>query len=140
MEKTVVLSLADAEAMALAAEAKAIELGLKIVVTIIDQHGNMKYMRRMDGTASGSVRVSQMKAFTAASFPFSTKQLAARSSANPDGVNPYGGGAIPGFLLLEGGEPIFDGSGNHLGGIGISGATPELDGQCARAGISALVP
>lgn len=45
---------------------------------------------------------------------------------------PYGGGAIPGIILLPGGFPLFDNHGNHVGGSGISGATPELDESAAR--------
>lgn len=38
--------------------------------------------------------------------------------------------SVPGIVLLEGGLPIITKDGQHIGAIGISGATPELDGIC----------
>jgi glc operon protein GlcG len=128
------LSLSMSKTIADAAEAKAVELGLKIVVAIMDAHGNLKYFRRMDGNNFVSVRMAQLKAHTAASIPISTKALAARNAAMPNG--PYLG--VPGIVLLEGGLPIITSDGQHIGSIGISGATPELDGVCAQAGVDAV--
>ncbi|MDN7141491.1 heme-binding protein [Pseudomonas sp. JQ170] len=118
------------DAAARAAQAK----GFSIVISIVDNHGNLKHFHRMDNTSVGSIQVSQLKASTSAQFPVSTKVLAERSAGLP--ANPYA--SIPGFLLLEGGLPIMSKSGTHIGGIGISGATPELDGQFAQAAIDQL--
>ncbi|MGH8382325.1 GlcG/HbpS family heme-binding protein [Pseudomonas sp.] len=123
-----------AEKMLGAAERAAREKNLSIVVSIVDRHGNLKYFHRMDNTSVGSIQVSQLKASTSAQFPLSTKVLAERSAGLPG--NPYA--SIPGFLLLEGGLPIINKNGLHLGGIGISGATPELDAQFAQAAIDQL--
>ncbi|PSS57004.1 heme-binding protein [Pseudomonas sp. BBP2017] len=123
-----------AQTMADVAVRAAREKGFTIVVSIVDNHGNLKLFHRMDNTSSGSIQVSQLKASTSAQFPVSTKALAERSAGLAG--NPYG--SIPGFLLLEGGLPIINKNGMHIGGIGISGATPELDGQFAQAAIDAL--
>jgi len=40
--------------------------------------------------------------------------------------------------LLEGGLPILDKNGMHIGGIGISGATPELDARFAQVALEEL--
>ena len=56
------LSLEMAEKMADAAEAIALEKNLKIVIAIMDNHGNLKYYRRMDGNNFVSVRMAQLKA------------------------------------------------------------------------------
>lgn len=128
------LTLDMAKAIADAAEKKALENEIKIVISIYDNHGNLKYFRRMDGTSYGSIRVSQLKAKTSASFPISSKNLSERSAKMP--ANPYG--AIPDILLLGGGLPIFTKEKVHIGAIGISGATPELDELCAQAGIDAI--
>ncbi len=128
------ITIQAAKVLADGAVAKAVELGLRIVVAITDNHGNLKYFERMDNTASGSVKISQQKAYTSASLPVSTKDLGTRSSQVP--ANPYV--AIDGFLPLGGGLPIFINE-VHVGAIGISGATPDLDETCARAGIDALL-
>jgi len=128
------LSLTMAQKMANAAQAKATELGLKIVVAIMDNHGNLKYYFRMDGNNFVSVRMAPLKALTSASIPISTKALAESNAAMPNG--PYLG--VPGIVLLEGGLPIITKDGQHIGSIGISGANPELDGVCAAAGLEAI--
>jgi len=128
------LSLKMARKMADAAQAKAEEKNLKIVIAIMDNHGNLKYFRRMDDNNFVSVRMAQLKAMTSASIPISTKALAERSAAMPN--DPYL--AVPGIVLLEGGLPIITKDGQHIGAIGISGANPELDGICAQAGLDAI--
>ncbi|BDC34348.1 hypothetical protein Noda2021_03060 [Candidatus Dependentiae bacterium Noda2021] len=128
------LSLSMAKKMADAAEKSAFEKKLKIVIAIMDSHGNLKYYRRMDGNNFVSVRMAQLKALTSASIPISTKALAERNLNTPNG--PYL--SVPGIVLLEGGLPIITKDGQHIGSIGISGANPELDGICAQAGIDAI--
>lgn len=130
------LTLALAKKMADAAQKKAEELHLKICVSIIDDGGNLFYFFRMDHTSYGSIRISELKARTSASLPLSSKALGERNAGMPGG--PYGGGAIPGLLLLAGGLPILTATKAHLGGIGVSGATPDLDETCAHAGLEAI--
>jgi len=128
------LSLDMAKKMADGAEQKAKEKELKIVIAIMDNHGNLKYYRRMDGNNFVSVRMAPLKAMTSASIPISTKDLALRNEKMPNG--PYLG--VPDIVLLEGGLPIITKDGQHIGAIGISGANPELDGICAQAGLDVV--
>lgn len=128
------LSLELAKKMADSAEYKATELDIRIVIAIMDNHGNLKYYRRMDGNNLISVRAAPLKALTSASIPISTKDLAERNLMIENG--PYLG--VPGIVLLEGGLPILTKDGQHIGAIGISGANPELDGICANAAIDAI--
>lgn len=129
------LSLAMAKKIADAIEEKALADNLSIVLSIYDEGGNLKYFRRMDKTSYGSIRISQLKAKTSASLPLSSNALAKRSAAMP--ANPYS--AIPDILLLGGGLPIITADGKHLGGIGISGTTPEIDEMLAQVGLEAIV-
>ena len=128
------LSLDMAKKIAIAAQKKAIEKGLKIVIAIMDNHGNLKYYERMDGNNFISVRMAQLKALTSASIPLSTKDLADRNEKIANG--PYL--SVPGIVLLEGGLPIITKDGQHIGSIGISGANPQFDGICAQAGLDAI--
>lgn len=129
------LSLHMAKKMADAAENMAITRSLKIVIAIMDNHGNLKYYRRMDNNCVVSVRMAPLKALTSASMPISTKDLALKNEKLAN--LPYLG--VPGIVLLEGGLPIITKDGEHIGSIGISGATPELDGICAQAAIDAII-
>jgi len=117
--------------MAAVAERAASAQGYAIVISIVDNHGNLKHFHRMDGTSSGSIKVAQLKASTSARFPLASSTLAERSAGLA--ANPYA--SLPGFTLLGGGLPIIDSNGRHIGGIGISGATPELDAQFAQAAL-----
>ena len=73
------LSLNMAKKMADAAENMAITRSLKIVIAIMDNHGNLKYYRRMDNNCVVSVRMAPLKALTSASMPISTKDLALKN-------------------------------------------------------------
>jgi glc operon protein GlcG len=64
----------------------------------MDQHGNLKYYRRMDGNNFVSVQMAQLKALTSASIPISTKKLGERNQNMPN--LPYL--AVPGIVLLVG--------------------------------------
>ena len=128
------LTLDMAKTIADAAEQCALSNKVKIAISILDNHGNLKYFRRMDGNNFVSIRMSQLKASTSASIPISTKALAERNAALDN--RPYL--AVPGIVLLEGGIPIITQDGQHIGAIGISGANPELDGIIAAAGLTAI--
>lgn len=122
------LTLLQAEKLANDAIAKAQELNIRISVAIVDQHGNLKAFKRMDHSPLISAETSRMKAFTSASAPFSTKQIADLCASDPalQALN-----TIPGFLLLQGGLPILF-SGEHVGGIGVGGGSSLQDEECAR--------
>lgn len=128
------LTLEMAKVIADGAAAKAKELGINIAISICDNHGNLKYFQRMDDSCYGTIRVSQLKAKTSASFPLSSNELAYRSAKMP--TVPIG--TIPDMLTLGGGLPLLDKGNQHIGAIGVSGATPEMDELCAQAGIDEL--
>lgn len=127
------LTLEMARLMCSIAQMRAVELGVTIVVSIYDNHGNMKLFERMDNTSFGSIRMSQLKGISSASFPVSTKALCEKSSKLPG--NPFA--TIPDMILLPGGLPIILRN-THIGSIGVSGARPDIDEQCAQAGINGL--
>ncbi|MDC0534370.1 heme-binding protein [Francisellaceae bacterium] len=128
------LTLKDSKIILSAIEKYAESLSINLVISIYDNHGNLNCFHRMDNTSFGSIRISQLKALTSASMPISSKDLSERSASMT--TNPYS--SIPDILLLGGGLPIMK-NGIHIGSIGVSGATPELDEECAQKGIDALL-
>ena len=128
------LTLEEAKTIADGAEAKAIELGLNVTITIMDEHGNLKLYRRMDGSPFLSVSMSQLKALTSSSLPVSTKALAERNAS----LENKSFLAVPGIVLLEGGLPIITKEGHHVGSIGVSGAASEQDAICAQSGLDQI--
>lgn len=126
------LSLADAERITEAAEAKAKSEGWNVVIAILDDGGHLISLKRMDGVQVGSVDVAQAKAKSAVFFKRSTKVF-------EDAMKGEGGSRIatlPHAVGVEGGLPIFK-DGVIVGSIGVSGVTSAQDGIIAQAGIDA---
>src|SRR5690349_12439236 len=127
-EKRTVLGLETAKKMAAACEALAKQQGWKMNIMIMDAGGNMKYFLHQDDAFLGSIDIARLKANSSSKFPFSTKQIGEITQKVP------GIAFVPGLVTFEGGVPIKTGSGEHVGSIGVSGASAEQDGQCAQAG------
>jgi len=127
------ITVATAKKMADACEAKAKTEGWKMIIAVVDEGGNLKYFRRMDGAFLGSIQIAQLKANTAAALPFSTKQLSDIAEKQVPGLNH-----VPGFLMIEGGAPVLTAKGAQIGAIGVSGASAEQDGICAQVAVDAV--
>ena len=125
------LNLEVAKAMAAAGEAHARANNWNVIITILDDGGNMIYMQRMDGVQIGSIAVSHRKAQSAINFKRPTKVFADGIAANP------GYAMLPGAIANEGGLPITV-DGEVIGSIGVSGVTAQQDGMIAQAAIDAL--
>jgi glc operon protein GlcG len=126
------LTLATAKQIAAAAETEATNNKFAMVITILDDGGNMIYQERMDDAQLASIQISQGKAHTALAFKRPTKVL-------EDGI---GGGrnallSLPGAVLVEGGLPLIA-DGKVIGSLGVSGGTSAQDGTVAKAGVDAF--
>jgi glc operon protein GlcG len=124
------LTIADADRITAAAEAKAKAEGWNVVIAILDDGGHLVSLRRMDGVQIGSVEVAQAKAKSAVYFKRPTKAFEDMSKTE--------GGArvatLPNATAIEGGLPFFK-DGVIVGAIGISGVTSAQDGIIAEAGV-----
>jgi uncharacterized protein GlcG (DUF336 family) len=127
------LTLKTATAMAEAADKKAIALGIKVHIAIVDDGGNLKYYLRQDGAPLVAEKISQMKAFTAVAMEKSTAEVGEISKAETPGIE-----LVPNLIKFGGGIPIKNAKGQILGGIGVSGASKEEDAACAQAGLDAV--
>jgi uncharacterized protein GlcG (DUF336 family) len=132
-QQQTVISLDTAKKMATACEAMGKQQGWRLIIAILDDGGNLKYLSRMDGAFLGSIQIAQLKANTSANFPFSTRQLGELAQQRVPGIVH-----VPGLVTFPGGLPIVTAKGEHLGSIGVSGATGDQDEQCAQAGLDAV--
>ncbi|MFC4699012.1 heme-binding protein [Glaciecola siphonariae] len=108
---------------------------LKFAIAVLDRGGNTVAFARMDDVYQKQAELAVIKAETASTTPLSTKQIKDAVSNNPS----YRGLAfVPGVSTVEGGVPIRLTSGYSVGGVGVSGSTPELDGVCATRAASAI--
>ena len=109
--------------------------GWRINVAVVDRSGNLMSFLRMPGAFLHSIDSAIDKAYTAASFGFSTKDWMSHIG-HDDGMK-FGFSARPRLVVFGGGLPIPAG-GDWIGGIGVSGASEAEDEACARAGLAAI--
>ena len=107
------------------AEEAAERLAIRIVVSVVDIHGNSVLLHRMDGAPLHSLDMAFRKAYTAASFNVETEELT--SQVQP-GQPLYGLAVNSGSRLIAfgGGAPVQLQQGERVG-VGISGGTTEQD-------------
>ena len=130
---------AEAAATAVqAAVAHAEANGWKINAAVVDRGGNLMAFLRMPGAFIHSIEIAIDKAYTAASFGFSTKDW--MPAIGHDEGMKFGFSARPRLVVFGGGLPIADKgtAGDWIGGIGVSGASEDEDEECARAGLAAI--
>ena len=130
------LVLETALRMVEAAQKKAKEIGVPMVVAVVDDGGNLVVLQRMDGALLVSIDVAWNKAYTAVALKLPTHELA--SLAQPGqplfGIHLADGGRI---VIFGGGIPVIH-EGQVIGGIGVSGGSVEQDIACAEAGLKAF--
>lgn len=106
-------------------EAAAVSIGVPMVITVVDDGGNLVAVHRMDDSLLASISISHSKAYTAAALRAPTEEAA--KTILP-GQPLYGlQQTHPGrFCIFGGGIPIIR-SGRCIGAIGVSGGTVEQD-------------
>lgn len=115
---------------------KAEELNININVSVVDASGLEMAFLRMSNSFIHSIDIAKDKAYTSASFGFSTNTWTEifkdmphleQGFSNRDRLIPFGGGL-----------PIFIND-VKIGAIGVSGGTEEEDIICAQAGINKII-
>ncbi|AKM07725.1 GlcG/HbpS family heme-binding protein [Pelagerythrobacter marensis] len=118
-----------------AASAKAAEMGVPMVISVVDESGILKAFRRMDGAALLSVDLATNKAYTAVSFGMPSHGWHEFIKNDPPLL--HGIVHTPRLVVFGGGYPITEDD-HVIGGIGVSGGHYEQDMQVAEAGLAAL--
>jgi glc operon protein GlcG len=119
---------AGADAAAAAAETLALDRGHRVVIAVVDPHGELVHLRRTPGAQVASSRVAIDKARTAAIFVRPSRVLEEQIT---DGR--LGALALHGAAALTGGIPLVV-DGEVVGAIGTSGETPAEDEAISLAG------
>ena len=124
-EKIDFISLENAKFLAAKVEEKAKELGVKAVVAIADEGGNLKLCECMDNSYLASRDIAINKAYTCVALKMSTKELA--KLAAPEG-SLYGiQFTNNNRIVIFGGGDTLEINGKIVGGIGVSGGSAEDD-------------
>lgn len=140
MKLCVTQAVIDWEAASVAAAAavrKAVALGIRVNVAVVDSAGNLAAFLRMPGAFLPSIEIAIDKAYTAAGFGLPTGQLGEVLSCMPVAVGD-GVARRPRVVLFGGGLPIRLDE-QLLGAIGVSGGSEEEDLVCAQAGLQVLL-
>jgi uncharacterized protein GlcG (DUF336 family) len=127
-----VLTLEIAKQVAAAAAAEATANKWTVVISILDEGGNLMYLERIDDTQIASIQVAQEKARSAIGFKRPTKVFEDAVASGRTAILK-----LPGAMPIEGGIPLML-NGRVAGAIGVSGVTSQQDGQIAKAGADAL--
>ena len=117
-----------------ASEEKAKEIGVPMVITVLNDGGNMVAQHRMDDALLVSVEVSLNKAYSAVSVKLPTDKI---GELTQPGAMLYGLQNVSRMVIFGGGYPVTDG-GKIIGAIGVSGGSVPEDMQCAQAGLAAF--
>lgn len=131
------LSLGDARQAIERAKGKAVELGIKVTVAIVDAGGLLVALERMDGAPPISPQVAEAKAVGAAMFLrdggwlFNTYQERPGFFGAADRLARVPLVPGQGSVVLKRGDDV-------LGAVGVSGGRPEQDLECAEAAAASI--
>lgn len=125
------LTLAQADAIGLAARAEAEAHGFGVTIVVTDDAGNAIRLDRLDAASLVSLTVAEAKAKTAVNLRMPTSAIGTMAESMPNMI------AIPGLMPFPGGLPLMQ-EGTLVGAIGVSGALGHEDEQVAQAGAGAL--
>ncbi|MBF9220481.1 GlcG/HbpS family heme-binding protein [Hymenobacter ruricola] len=130
------ITLEQAQTAIQAAHKKALEMGVKMNIAIVDAGANLTAFARMDDAWLGSLDISIKKAKTARFFDMPTGEIG--KLAQPGGPLYNIEHSNGGLISFPGGIPIMDSGNRVIGAIGVSGSTVEDDHAVAQAGVDAI--
>ena len=129
------LALDLARSVADAVIAAAHEQGAAISVVVVDARGEQVLAARMDGARGFTQTVALAKARSAVHMGSDSGELAGLKADYPELIDLIGDHAgfrvttLPGALVVRRGDAV-------LGAVAVSGAHPDVDVACARAGVA----
>ncbi len=130
------MSLTRREARVLidTAAEKAVELGMKAAIAVVDASGRLVSLDQLDGALPNRDRMAKGKAFAAITLGRNTHEMLDLIDTKP--TRYYGLLAMfPGELYFSGGGVLLQVDGETVGAIGIAGGKDGTDEVMAEAAI-----
>ena len=131
------IALTEAQRAVQAAHRKAEELGVRISAVVVDEAGLVIALGRMDGAMGLSPQIAEGKAVAASLLQRDGDAVATMNEQRSAFFQAVSGMArvalVPGL-----GSLLVRRDGGAEGAIGVSGAKPEQDLECAQAALTAL--
>jgi glc operon protein GlcG len=134
------MTLSLAEECVRKVKEKATEMKATMFIAVVDEMGKLVAFARMGGPTGGfGEKIAIAKAKTAVAYTRDTKDTMERYANYPGNYFISGmSGLYPDeFWGGPGGVPIVI-DGKLVGGVGVSGSTPENDHKCATEAIATL--
>ncbi len=130
------INLETAKKLIEAGEQKAKELDIKMVITVVDEGGNLVATHRMDDAWLASIDIAQGKAWTSVALKMPTVDLEEATVPNAElyGLNTTNNGRL---VVFGGGIPL-EKDGKVVGAVGASGSSVENDMKVAQAAVDAF--
>ena len=127
------MTLSAAKFLAERVEEEARRMGVNAVVAISDGGGNLTLCECMDNSYFASRAIAMDKAYTVVALKMSTMTLKplAQPGASLYGIQFTNGGKI---VIFGGGDPLHNGAGEIVGGLGVSGGSEEEDAALSAYG------
>ncbi len=118
------------------AEKEASNIGVQMVISVLDEGGNLIATHRMDDAWLASIDIAQNKAWTSVALKMPTSNLEEATVPNAElyGLNTTNQGRI---VVFGGGFPL-ESNGKVVGAVGVSGSSVENDVKVAEAGVNAF--
>ncbi len=106
-----------------------------VAAAVVNEYGELMAFARADGASPAVQDFAVKKAYTAARMGADLRDFRAGLEQRGRSVADYGD---PNLVGMAAGGVVVATAGGVLGGIGVSGGTPDEDEQIARAGLQAL--
>ena len=134
------MTLELAEECVRKAKEKATEMKVSMFIAVVDEMGKLVAFARMGESSIGfGEKISMAKAKTAVAYKRDTKETMDRYASYPGNyfITAMAGLYPDEFWAGPGGVPILL-EGQLVGGLGVSGSTPENDHKCATETVASL--
>ena len=128
------MDLTDARVIVAAIEAQAGELGLALCTSVVDAAGHEVLTARMPGAPWFTPQVCRTKARSSVAMGMDSAEIAGLAAAYPT-LMPVIDEQLPFTLTTLQGGVVVRVDDAVLGAVACSGATPQQDEDCARAGV-----
>ena len=124
----------------LAAAYVAVNPGNAAVMVVVDDHGELMALERMDGAPYTSIKIATNKAYTAAREKIPSADLGAKNSAAKQGDANFEFAFFGDSQMIGwgGGMPIVV-DGICVGAVAISGLPEDVDKEIAAAAVAAIL-
>lgn len=118
------------------AQAKAREMGVPVIIAVLDAGGHLKAFQRMDGAVLGSIDIAIRKAKTAVLFQCNSEDVwdYCKPGAPAHALELTNGGLAP----FGGGIALKTSDGALIGALGVSGGAVVQDVEVAQAALAAF--